>query len=445
MNILKKSCSPLLVALILTNTVDAKAEYHVVQPGEVLSVIAEQKRVQSGFVLSTEQIMLTLYQLNKNVFVNGDINQLIIASKILIPDNTTEYLPLSKAEAQKQLQDKSYLNSQSFKQRIPKKADTPPQGGEYAQVLAAIDGLKAENKRLASKFNLIERALGRMVAVQGALTNEVVQIKTKIAAVEMPPPVIRESKAINDSAVLNLDNRKMTADSAMPPAPTDTEQANTAEVPKPALSNVATGAKDESLTAEQINAMEATAPTLGKPVQPVVEATVSDAVVNKVDASADTSIKRTEMPKNTVENPNSLLLQGAMVFGALFVALAAWWGNSFYRARRKNAATIQAALDDATEPMSVSVIDQYHFDGDDLNDEVIVPVKAIIEKSQQAAKGVTSENELEGVLELLDMCLLCGDYEQARKVTVKALAEHKSSAILAQKLSVIERKMAAVG
>ncbi len=64
------------------SAVVVQAEYHVVQPGEVLSLIAEQKRVQSGFLLSTEQIMLTLYQLNNNAFVNGDIDQLVIASKI---------------------------------------------------------------------------------------------------------------------------------------------------------------------------------------------------------------------------------------------------------------------------------------------------------------------------------------------------------------------------
>lgn len=442
MNILKKSWSPLVAALILTNLLDAKAEYHVVQPGEVLSVIAEQKRVQSGFVLGTEQIMLTLYQLNKNVFVNGDINQLIISSKILIPDNITEYLQLSKAEARKQLQDKTYLNSQSLKDRISKKTDTTSQGSEYAQVLEAIDGLKAENKRLASKFNLVEHALGRMVTVQGALTNEVVQIKTKIAAVEAPPPVIRESKVINDSAFLNLDNREVASDLTMPPVPTDAEKANTVEALEPVLPNASV--KDESLTAEQIDALEASAPTLGKPVQPVVETKVSGTAVDKVDAVVETPIKRTVMPKNTTENGNGLLLQGAIIFGALFVALAAWWGSSFYKVRRKNAVTIQAALD-ATEPVSVSIIEQDYFDSDDLNDELIAPVKSIIEKSQQAAKGVTSENGLEGVLELLDMCLLCGDYEQARKVTLKALAEHKSSAILAQKLSVIERKMAAVG
>lgn len=437
-----KSWSPLVAALILSNALEAKAEYHVVLPGEVLSVIAEQKRVKSGFVLSTEQIMLTLYQLNKNVFVNGDINQLIIASKILIPDNTNDYLQLTKIEAQQQLQNKNYLKEQSSNSGI---ASNGSQGSNYAQVLGAIDDLKTENKRLVSKFNLIERALGRMVSVQGALTNEVVQIKTKIAEVETQSPVARENGAKNDPGQLHISNSVVGTELNTSPVVTDIkpETVTEARVPEeaPVIQNEANiHVKEAPLTLEQIAALESSAPIVGKTAPPIEAATSAANADDEPIAAVEVPVKRIVMRDDATENEGNLLLQGAMVFGAILAALVAWWGVKFYKTRRKGIVITQSAADTVT-----LVAVQPVFEGNGLSDELLEPVKSIIEKSQQAAKEGVTEIDLEDIIELLDMCLLCGDYEQAHRVTVKALAENKSSTILTQKLSLIERKMATAG
>jgi hypothetical protein len=416
-----KLFSCLMVVLAMTNTMVVRAETYVTQPGDVLSLIAEKKRVQSGFLLSTEQIMLTLYQLNKDVFVNGDINQLAVSHKLFIPDNTADYIQLSKTEAQQRLRDKSYLhslvgstnalNSTHHQEITPADPNTPH---DYSQVLHTLEthqqdikGLKTENERLTKKFNLLERALGRVVLIQGLLTNDLVQLKTgktELTSPDQPLAPAVESKLFE--AQPDVDNAIKPQSPAADIEPVTPAVENKASV-------IATGSNTPNATAT-----------------PYEKALAAE--------NAKASPVTTKITQNNQDNTD--FLTGSIIVGLFLITIAGWWFFNFHKTRPKKLPT---RLGGDNEGPNAPPFNLDHFNvNPGLKDEVIVPVKSIIEKSQKAVKESERENELGGVLELLDMCLLCGDYQQAHAVTVKALAEHRTSAILAKKLSFIERKMA---
>lgn len=422
-----------LVVLLLAaaHAVAVNAEYHVVQSGDVLSVIAEKKRVQSGFLLSTEQIMLTLYQLNKNAFVNGNINQLVITAKILIPDNTADYIQLSKTEAQQRLHDKSYLRSlissantlsSSKHVETTSSSQNPPQNiAQIIQTLEShqqnIDALKNENARLTNKFNLLDKALGRVVLVQGLLTNDVVQVKSKVLgtpAVTVTADTV-EKAGLNDTAVAPaLDSTPPVESQAGVGAEVfDAQPEIDAAVVNPEVSAV----ENKNVPAESSSELLATeAATAARPTRKV-------------------------MPETNDDNWLAIAL---IALGTLMAAITGWWFFNFHTARSKKVSIqLHPDVDIPIVGSKAKAFESTHFDvSTALKDTTIIPVKTIIERSQKAVKESENEHELSSVLELLDMCLLCGDYQQAHAVTVKALAEHKTSAVLAKKLSFIERKMA---
>lgn len=463
-----KKITHLMITLVVANV--AQAEYHVVQPGEVLSVIAEQKRVQSGFMLSTEQIMLTLYQLNKNVFINGDIDQLVVNSKIFIPDDTSEYIKLSKAEAIQRLRDKGYTQSMSSDRAdVENKASANDvvkgNKNDYAEILErlddhqqTIDHLQVENKRLNTKFNLLEKALGRVVLVQGLLTNDLVQVKQKLMGESGYKPEVHEDKNGGDSGLLDLDhqiNNSPVINSASDLTRIAAEKKMESAKPVLPVKHDEVGlqphAQKIEVKVEQTKLEHPSISTEIQPVSPIVDSKplpatteIPEPILKPLShAGATVSVARKVMAGHE-EGSDSWFLKGAMIIGLFVAILAAWWGARFYKLRLVRAAMASEGdfkSEDEAAHTSTFVFDD-SFEGKAVKSDLDSPVKSIIEKSQKAVKALDHESGLDEVMDLLDMCLLCGDYEQAHKVTLKALAENNASAVLKKKLSFIERKMA---
>ncbi|MEQ1637780.1 MAG: hypothetical protein ABL903_13935 [Methylococcales bacterium] len=438
MNKIKLYSRLVVVVLAATNGVAVNAESYVIQPGDALSRIAEKKSVQSGFLLSTEQIMLTLYKLNKDAFVNGNIDQLVIASKLEIPDNSADYIQISKIEAAQRLRDKSYLRSlvssasalgSGKVQELAPASQANSQG--YSQVLQTldshqqtIDGLKVENVRLTKKFDLLERALGRVVLIQGLLTNDMVQVRTKLmgASAGITKPETIEKSGVNNDTKVAQENKQLLE--AQKKLEIEAEQAAKLKELKPAVAPVI-----PSVESKATFEVEKSNEPVAKPSSSMEGGKVSPVETKAVSGASD---------DNWMEN-------ALIISGILLGVLASWWFVNFYKVRaKKSLMAVDADIETPAMDSNAPAFDlsQLNVETPALQDETIAPVKTIIEKSQKAVKESGRENELGSVLELLDMCLLCGDYEQAHAVTLKALSEHNNSDVLAKKLTFIERKMA---
>ena len=182
--------------LLMLSSLPVGAENYLIQPGDKLSHIAEKKIAESGLPLNLEQVMLTIYQKNPLVFIDGDINRMVPEKNIYIPDSVEEFLKLSKNEALQKLRDKNFLTelyTTSKKSALAEPSNSivevkpvakPKNFEQIVQTLdnhqQSIDQLKTQNAQLSSNLKLLERAFGRLVLVQGLLTDEVVKVKSSL-------------------------------------------------------------------------------------------------------------------------------------------------------------------------------------------------------------------------------------------------------------------------
>lgn len=421
-----------VATLLLTHAVGVSAEYYTVKPGDVLSVIAKNKSAKSGFVLSPEQVMLTLYKLNQDAFINGDIDKLIVAKRLNIPDGTEDYIQISKNEALQRIREKELNNLQS----LPTTSNTDTQmgnatgdafgnsgGQEYSQIVKRLNDhqqnielLKIENAHITKSFKLLERALGRVVLVQGLMTNDLLKVKSRIS-----------DKSINgNDGSLGLDSVKLLSDSNV---------LGDSALPTPVKNNNVNSKADndaglvaESLAAEQdkiANESQANPDIVDAPIKQDVNTANSSAIVDG--------------------KGNDDWLDWVMAGSILLpLVLALIWALDFRRIRSKRL--------NAQEEASASPIVKASSSDGSRNTSATKLVKQASEMQESdklsldklvAEHGETVENdsELVSALELLDMCLLFGDYKQARAVALKAVDDYQDSPVLSRKITFIERKL----
>lgn len=446
-----------IVFLAATQTIDVSGEYYIVQPGDVLTTIASKKISQSNLPVNLEQAMLTIYKLNPEVFRDGDVDRVLPGKRIYIPDNVADFVQLSKNEAIRRLRDRNYLRGLYASASKLKLTGLPNQKGgsasamqDYGQILQTlenhqqnIDILKIENAHLSKSFKLLERALGRIVVVQGLLTNDVVKVKSKL---------FNTQSNVGFSAAPTSEN--------MPTEKEATTLTDTASVSLPKIEdNLSKTDAGEGQMLEDAGQLPVTDPN-SLSVVPLEPATVSKTqTMNSRDASQERSLNKnaqnTIKQEESSENNAGLWLDFAMIAAVILpLLLLLLWILDFKKIRTKLMPS-KAPIDISTAPrfpikdrlVPSSDANRYSVNIpsiDDLNHEV-APVKIKTERAENVAKDqmlVDRRAELSSAMELLDMCLLFGDYQQAHSITLKAISDHQTSPILSKKLAFIERKLA---
>lgn len=436
-----------IVLLSAINSIDVSGEYYIVQPGDVLSTIAKKKIVKGDLPINIEQVMLTIYKLNPDVFIDGDVNRIWPERKIYIPDNVADFVQLSKNEATQRLRDRNYLRglySQASSLKLSGSSGSANVSGhnaqDYSRILQTLDNhqqhielLRLENAHLSKSFKLLERALGRIVIVQGLLTNDVVKVKSKLFNVspEVVATAVPENSAVGKEAVAS---------------------GNTALV---ALPNEASLAKSEAVAIQS----DSIAPQAFPATAPEVVSGENSEPVARVDANLPSTVDKVESSLSPggagksghTEPDTDYWLDIAMIAAILLpVILLLLWFLDFRRIRTKLSSAKPTA--DLGVAPKVSIKDRLITGSDnsrysvtagasDNFDDDFGPVRIKADKPGKDNELVGCITELGGVLELLDMCLLCGDYKQAHTVTLQALVDHQSSPVLAKKLAFIERKL----
>lgn len=416
-------------------SINAQGEYYEIKSRDALSNIAERKIVRSNLPVSLEQVMLTIYKLNPDAFVGGNIDRLQNGVKIYIPDNVADFVQISKQDAIAKLNDRNYLrNVYSEAQRLKLSGEraSAPVGGNNAEkfehILHVLDDhhqnievLKLENAHLNKSFKLLERALGRVVVIQGLLTSDVVKVKSQIynGQAEGQAGLMASSANIaNSKEGLNENSLKEMNDAGI-----DLNQAR-AELDKQAAEisqnplSLANNAKTDVQAAD--------------PQQKVVNAPVPN--------------KPQTTPKAFYENEEFWwnVATGAAILVPLLILLL--WLLDFRQMRSKlmsgRGDNGKFGLKERMVPGFDSLGSSASGTGAQLSESSLFQTANNVTPLK---KGKSADSMLDvggaGLLEQLDMCLLCGDYQQAHTLTLKALSDNKNSPILGKKLAFIERKL----
>lgn len=439
-----------LTSLLLTHAVAVVAESYTVQPGDILSSIAKKRREQSDNVLNTEQIMLTLYSLNRDAFINGDINKLMVAKKITIPDTNSEYIQISKQEARQRLKEKNYTatdeegfvpaeNSSKAPVNVSKSSVVSSARPEYAQIMQTLNAhqqnievLKVENAHITRSFKLLERALGRIVLVQGLMTNDLMKVKStlqdksgKIGDESLSLAPVRPLDVVPASANLAQETKDI-AESA--PLPADSKKVRSPALAESAASDLSANTALDSRAVQEVAA-------------PASSTAVS--AVNPVSTPVEAS--------GAVEEDNAWL--NWVMIGSILLplSLVLAWALDFreIRSRRmlgsKSSPEADVLKVSAKEKLLASS-DQGRYAGVGVlktsQEEVVEPKLSVDMHALGDEQIPVADNELVSALEHLDMCLLFGDYKQARSVTMQAMDGYQDSPVLARKIAFIERKLA---
>ena len=435
-----------MVLLMVLSSINVNGEDYVIQSGDVLSTIAKKKMIASGLPMNLQQIMLTIYKFNPDVFVNGDIDHLIPGKQIYIPDNAADFVPISKADALNRLHDKHFLrglyssaSALKLTGDVAKSKSTDGLSQNYAQIQQVLDNhqknielLKTENSNLSKSFKLLERALGRIVIIQGMLTNDVVKVKSKLFTGSVAP----NSASLPDVLAAKEESSPNAKKSEPVPMPLDGAESKSEITPAPV--NVASSQQDFKVpeTSE------------------VAAGSVNVASEVKSSQGTNQPEKLLTEPINTNQEVqedglwSNIAILLAIIVPMLLVLL---WFIDFRQIRTKlkksksiaNTGTISKNL---IKDRLVVASDASRYANDnpeefDSNDDVGV-VRIKTDKSIKENGFVDRITELGGVMELLDMCLLFGDYQQAQSVALKALSENQNLPILSKKLAIIERKLA---
>lgn len=440
-----------LTSLLLTHAVAVVAESYTVQPGDILSSIAKKRREQSDNVLNTEQIMLTLYNLNRDAFINGDINKLMVAKKITIPDTNSEYIQISKQEARQRLKEKNYAatdeegfvlaeNSNKAPVNISKSPVISSARPEYAQIMQTLNAhqqnievLKVENAHITRSFKLLERALGRIVLVQGLMTNDLMKVKStlqdksgKIGNESLSLVPVRPLDVVPASANLAQETQEI----AEPAVQADSKKVRAPVVlPESAASDLSANTALDSSAVQE------------------VASPASSAAVSAVNPVSTTPVEAS----GAVEEGNAWL--NWVMIGSILLplSLVLAWALDFrqIRSRRVLGAKTSPEADvlnvSAKEKLAAST-DQGRYAGIGVlktsQDEAVEPKLSVDMHALGDEQIPMADNELVSALEHLDMCLLFGDYKQARSVTMQAMDGYQDSPVLARKIAFIERKLA---
>ena len=430
MNNTLKMLARAVALAVATQIPSALAENYTVKPGDALSQIAIKTRDQSNGLLNKEQIMLTLYLLNQHAFINGDIDRLIVNKQLQIPENAADFLQISKLEASNRLREHNFaeLSLPSPSAPITKPTNNLSSNSigspEYAEIVQRlnthqqnIEMLKIENAHITRNFKLLERALGRVVLVQGLMTNDLLKVKTSMTG---------SSGSASDNS-LSLESVKPIADGNP-----------LLESPVPAAGN----------TASDLNTTMAPSQTVATPTPTTDQPT---AITTPPSSISPTPVQPPE-PEATVDNDD--MLTWLMALGLLLpLSLALIWFTDFRQIRSRRFKTPA----DENEPLESKVTAKEKLANSSESHRYttsVSPAKHDSDQPSEAGKlslenfaaelgGLPNDDsELLSALELLDMCLLFGDYKQAHAVATQAKDQHKDSTVLARKLAFIERKLA---
>jgi hypothetical protein len=445
-----------LVLLAAMQSFDVCGEYYVVQQGDVLWSIANKKISNSDLPFNLEQVMLTIFKLNPDVFIDGDVDRVLPGKRIYIPDNVADFVQLSRSEAQHLLRDRNYLRGLYSSSSKLKLMSTPGQKGsaamqDYGQILQTlenhqqnIDILKIENAHLSKSFKLLERALGRIVVVQGLLTNDVVKVKSRLFNGQANVAVVPEVDAPEKEATTLVDN---------------------APVSLPKIEeNIAKPEVNAGALVGEVNQLSATSNqdnlAVSNPQADSAPLDENGSAIKSIDLNPTKVVKEApgeNLPQNQVKSSDASADNGfwmdiamiAAVLGSLLLLLL--WVLDFRKIRTKLMPSKTTADIIATAP-KFSIKDRLVPNQDSNRYTVNIPsiddlshdeepIKIKTDKSIKDNSSVDRNAELSGVMELLDMCLLFGDYQQAHSLTLKALSDFKSP-MLSKKLAFIERKLA---
>lgn len=479
-----------IVALLLTHATATKADYYTVKPGDGLTSIADKKREQSGGTLTTEQVMLTLYNLNKDAFINGDIDKLIVSKQIFIPDNDADYLTISKDEAEHRLRSKNYaaetaaLTAANARSPVDNTADPSNIAQTLKHHQQEIELLKSENTHIMQNFKLLERALGRIVAIQGVTTEDLLKVKSALQSREMLKP----------SGALSLESPKPAEELkiAEPEQPAPTPNPAPAPASNLKLSNeppASQGLGDEFLKPAEPEATNSTPePTTGttEPENTGIEphATPGEAIPPILENNtSDDSVESTDWL--------SWLMWGSLL---LPLVLGLLWALNIRQMRTgKNIDAL--VLDEPDTPkkavkerLVVSLEERRHTPVMSANSDspmaptvafrpgnpgfmseavehspsmtesnvismaagtqaagLVAGMQAVAQKEktkETLAETPQTESGMLSNIEYLDLCLLFGDYQQAHKLSMQESNTQGDSPVLARKIAFIERKLA---
>lgn len=417
---------------VATQIPSALAESYTVKPGDALSQIAIKTRDQSNGLLNKEQIMLTLYLLNQHAFINGDIDRLIVNKQLQIPENAADFLQISKLEASNRLREHNFAELSLPNPSTPttKPSSNLSSNGvgsqEYAEIVQRlnthqqnIEMLKIENAHITRNFKLLERALGRVVLVQGLMTNDLLKVKTSMTGSNGKS----SDNTLSLESVKPIPEANTLVDNAMPAAGNTASDLNTTITPTP------TAATPE--------------PTAAKPI----------AIASPTPASINSKTPAQAIePETPVDN--NAMFTWLMALGLLLpLSLALIWFTDFRQIRSRRFKTQEAE----NEPLEINVTAKEKLASSlESNRYTTSTAAAKHENNPSTEAGKLSlenfaaelgglandDTELLSALELLDMCLLFGDYKQAHAVATQAKDQHKDSTVLARKLAFIERKLA---
>ncbi len=431
-----------LVVLGLLGSVGVNGESYVVQPGDMLSTIAQKKILSSTLPINLQQVMLTIYKFNPDAFDKGDVDHIVPGKQLFIPDNLNDFIPISKSDALIRIRDKAYLNGlYSSVSALKLSGDSTPgksikDAAGYSQIQQILEDhqqninqLKMENAELSKSFKLLERAMGRIVIVQGLLTNDVVKVKTKLfgGTLSASAPVVDGSQLVVNNSVGGIKASDNQGNSDVAKIETVIP---TVTGPSSSTNLISTG------SGESAN-------------QAPLNQSVNNSVMPAVAAIEAPKVPGNLAPESISSNPESgmgnyLIIGLAVGFPVLLLLL---WFIDFRQLRTKFRATKTAENVEVAPKNSLkdrlmsSDNSRYGVDDPKFNDvsEELVAIK--IDKPVRENGLADSITELGGVMELLDMCLLCGDYQQAHAVALKAVADNQSSPIISKKLAMIERKL----